>query len=152
MNALFTPAEIEAALDRPGFAIANLSDAEQRNLNESILDLMRQTQERLIALLTSARIVANLPTVLPTESCMVTRHAFEIVQEERNRLLQQLQEVRADLHLRRQKEIGEVWYWQHEGGNHLPSLTCPVVIPVAELRQLLENNTPPSMIHNWTGL
>lgn len=36
------------------------------------------------------------------------------------------------------EESGEVWYWDHEGPNHLDSLTCNVLIPAQTLRDLLQ--------------
>lgn len=39
--------------------------------------------------------------------------------------------------LRRERQ-GEIWYWQGDGEDHLESLTCPVLIEAADLRELLK--------------
>lgn len=33
-----------------------------------------------------------------------------------------------------------VWYWQADGGNHVESLNCPVVIPADELRHIMADH------------
>jgi hypothetical protein len=55
-----------------------------------------------------------------------------------HQLRQRTRELEAELKMRRQMESGEVWYWQSEGGNHIESASCPVVIPAHALRALLD--------------
>jgi hypothetical protein len=56
------------------------------------------------------------------------------LQEQRQRI----RELEEQLAMRRQRESGEVWYWQSEGGNHVESISCPIVIGANALRALLD--------------
>lgn len=51
--------------------------------------------------------------------------------------IQEISKLRGELKLRQQKEVGEVWYWEQDGENNLESLSCPVVIPVEQLKQFI---------------
>lgn len=45
--------------------------------------------------------------------------------------------LRADVEQVRLYQEDAVWHWQHDGSDFLESLTCPVVIPASQLRELL---------------
>lgn len=38
----------------------------------------------------------------------------------------------------KRERVGEVWYWQGDGGDKLESLACPVLIEVEDLKGLIE--------------
>ena len=46
-------------------------------------------------------------------------------------------DLRRELRLHAQKAADEYWTWQGDGEDHLESLTCPVLIPVDKLRDII---------------
>ena len=69
----------------------------------------------------------------------IDTHKFEQVCKDLKFTQEKLREAQAELGLRRKAEDGEVWYWQTDGGNHIESLVCPVVIPAHVFRELMKN-------------
>jgi len=53
-------------------------------------------------------------------------------------LAREVSALKAELNTRYCKEIGETWYWQGDGYDHLESTTCPILIEASDLRELLE--------------
>lgn len=49
--------------------------------------------------------------------------------------------LRADVEQVRLYQEDAVWHWQHDGTDFLESLTCPVVIPASQLRDLMRGIT-----------
>lgn len=49
---------------------------------------------------------------------------------------EQLDAANEEVRLHRDKSNGDYWVWQGDGGDYLESLTCPVLIPAAELAAL----------------
>ena len=49
-----------------------------------------------------------------------------------------VERLKAELDALHRERIGEVWYWQSDGEDHLESLSCPVLINPMELKLLLE--------------
>lgn len=48
-----------------------------------------------------------------------------------------VQEQRHELMTHRQKAKGEYWAWQGDGSDHLETVTCPVLIAAADLREIV---------------
>lgn len=72
--------------------------------------------------------VARFPAA--AGSCDIAAVLLERLQDENKRL----QKIHNDMYL---SEGG--WIWQGDGTDHLESLTCPVVIAAADLRDILAN-------------
>jgi len=45
--------------------------------------------------------------------------------------------LKAEVEALHRERVGEVWYWQCDGEDHLESLSCPVLIDAEDLRTLL---------------
>ena len=73
----------------------------------------------------------------PAATTPVPRYKFDGLVEYAVRLEKDLHELRMELLRHRHVETSEVWYWQKEGGNHIESLNCQVVIHADDLRQLI---------------
>jgi hypothetical protein len=50
----------------------------------------------------------------------------------------QLAGLRSQLAQRREREAGNIWFWQGDGEDHLESLVCDVVIPAEKLRRIVD--------------
>jgi len=50
--------------------------------------------------------------------------------------------LKAEVEALYRERIGEVWYWQGDGEDHLESTTCPILIDAADLRELLKHKLP----------
>ena len=60
----------------------------------------------------------------------------ERLTDEIKRMAVEIGKLKGELALRRAKEAGEYWCWQGDGGDHLDTLVCPVLIPASELLKL----------------
>lgn len=60
--------------------------------------------------------------------------------------------LRAELNQARLYEDNAVWHWQHDGEDFLESLTCPVVIPASQLRELLADRPTLPALMPWEDL
>jgi hypothetical protein len=59
------------------------------------------------------------------------------LRDELARQVAEVERLRADNKLHRQRAEGEYWVWQGDGTDHPESLTCPVLIHAQDLRELL---------------
>jgi hypothetical protein len=78
---------------------------------------------------------------MPPET--VPKHKFDCLVEHCKRLDEEIARYRREAHDLRLYQDNAVWFWQGDNQDHLESLSCPVVIPASELRELLE--TRPGM-------
>jgi hypothetical protein len=67
----------------------------------------------------------------------VAKFKFDTLVEHSKRQERDIALLRAELNQICLYENSTVWHWQHDGEDFLESLTCPVVIPAAQLRELL---------------
>lgn len=47
-------------------------------------------------------------------------------------------QARSEVHQVTLYQQDAVWFWQHDGRDHLESLTCPIIIQPSQLRELLK--------------
>jgi hypothetical protein len=70
-------------------------------------------------------------------SATVPKHKFDCLVEHCKRLDEEIARYRREAHDLRLYQDNAVWFWQGDNQDHLESLSCPVVIPASELRELL---------------
>lgn len=78
----------------------------------------------------------------PIPLASVPKHKFDCLVDHAKFQDKTIAELRAhcnDLELYRDNAV---WHWQHDGQDFLESLTCPVVIPASQLRELLSDKLP----------
>lgn len=72
------------------------------------------------------------------------REQLETAQSELTRLRAEVSRLQSDVArkdcrvISRRIDGGEAWFWQGDGGDHLESLTCPVIIRPEQLRTMVE--------------
>nr|WP_294974989.1 hypothetical protein [uncultured Pseudomonas sp.] len=68
----------------------------------------------------------------------VPKFKFDTLVEHCKRLERDVYELRAEVNDAWLYKENAVWFWQHDGEDYLKSLSCPVVIPAGQLRELLD--------------
>jgi hypothetical protein len=81
--------------------------------------------------------LAARSNIAPTSPETVPKHKFDCLVEHCKRLDDDIAKTRRVADDVRLYQENAVWFWQGDNQDHLESLSCPVVIPAGELRELL---------------
>lgn len=68
---------------------------------------------------------------------------FEALIEHCKKQDREIAELRYELNVCRMYSDNNVWFWQGDSSDNLPTIACPVVINAGDLRSLINNSAPP---------
>jgi len=71
------------------------------------------------------------------DSYAITDQILALTPDWLGELTKEIADLKLELSTRYCESIGETWYWQGDGEDHLESTTCPIIIPAEQLRQLI---------------